>query len=110
MATLSFVQAAIAGANPGFAAASAGGDKVPPNDRGALIVRNGSGASINVTVAVPGNTRFGLANPDVVVAVPAGADRVIGPFPSELADTATDNLVAITYSAVTTVTVAAVQI
>ncbi|WP_248582600.1 hypothetical protein [Nocardioides sp. InS609-2] len=110
MAQLNFVQAAIAGANPGFVAASAGGDKVVPNDRGALIVRNGSGASITVTVAVPGNGRFGLPEPDVAIAVPAGADRIIGPFPSVLGDSATDNLVAITYSAVTTVTVAPIQI
>lgn len=110
MATIPYQQAAIAGANPTFVAASVGGDKVAPNDRGALHVRNSSGASINVTVAVPGNTRFGPAAPDVVIAVPAAADRLIGPFPFELADQATDNLVAITYSAVTTVTVAAIQI
>jgi hypothetical protein len=109
MATLNYVQATIAGTDPGLAAASAGGDKVPPNDRGALFVRNGSAASINVTVAVPGNTRYGQANPDVVVAVPAGADRLIGPFPPDLADPI-DGLVAITYSAVTTVTVGAVSI
>lgn len=109
MATLPYVQVGIAGTNPGLVAAAAGGDKVAPNERGALHVRNGSGASINVTVVVPGNTKYGQANPDVVVAVPAGADRLIGPFPSDLADPA-DGLVAITYSAVTTVTVAAVQI
>lgn len=109
MATLNYAQATVAGTNPGLVAASAGGDKVGPSDRGALLVRNGSGASINVTVVVPGNSRFGPPNPDVVVAVPAGADRLIGPLPAELADPI-DGLVAITYSAVTTVTVAAVSI
>lgn len=109
MATLTYRQATIAGTDPALAAASAGGDKVPPNDRGALLVRNGSAASINVTVAVPGNTKYGQAQPDVVVAVPAGADRMVGPFPADLADPI-DGLVTITYSAVTTVTVAAVAI
>lgn len=108
MATLTYAQVGIAGTNPNFAAATAGGDKVAPSDRGALLVRNGSGVSINVTIDVPGNTKYGLANPDVVVAVPAGADRLIGPFPADLAQT--DGFVAIAYSAVTTVTVAAVTI
>lgn len=109
MATLPYVQVQIAGTNPGLVAATAGGDKVAPNDRGALLVRNGSAASINVTVVIPGNTKYGEPNPDKVIAVPAGADRLIGPFPFDLADSV-DGLVAITYSAVTTVTVAAITI
>jgi hypothetical protein len=109
MATLSYKQATVAGTDPAMAAASVGGDKVPPNDRGALLVRNGSGASITVTIAWPGNTKYGPANPDPTVAVPAGGDRLIGPFGNDLASSI-DGLVAITYSAVTTVTVAAVSI
>lgn len=109
MATLAYTQVGIAGTLPGLAAAAGGGDKVPPNDRGALMVVNGSGGSINVTLVVPGNTKYGQANPDVVVAVAAGATKLIGPLPADLADPA-DGLVAFTYSAVTTVTVAAVQI
>lgn len=109
MATLIYAQVTIAGTNPGLAAASVGGDKVPPNDRGALLVVNGSGSSINVTTVVPGNTRYGQAQPDVVDAVPANSTRLIGPFPSDLADPA-DGLVAITYSAVATVSVAAIAI
>lgn len=109
MATLTPVQATIAGATVTMAAASAGGDKVAPNGRAALLVTNGSAASIDVTIAVPGNTRFGQPEPDVVVAVAAGATKMIGPFPVELADP-TDRLVHVSYSATATVTVAAVQI
>lgn len=109
MATLTYKQATVAGTNPAMAAASAGGDKVAPNDRGALLVLNGSGAPIDVTIVWPGNTKYGPANPDPVVAVPAGAYRLIGPFGSDLASSI-DGLVAITYSAVTTVSVAAVSI
>lgn len=107
MATLAYVQPTITGTNPAFQAAAGGGDKIPPNDNGYLHVKNGGGSSINVTVVVPGNTQFAQAQPDVVVAVPAGADRIIGPFPAVLADPA-DGLVAITYSGVTSVTVAAI--
>lgn len=109
MAVLGYQQVAIAGLAPTLVAATVGGDQLPTNDRGALMVKNGSGSSINVTVNVPGNTKYGLANPDPVVAVAAGATELIGPFPSDLADPA-DGLVHITYSAVTTVTVGGVQI
>jgi hypothetical protein len=43
MATLTYKQPGITGTDPGFAAASGGGDKVAPNDRGYLHVRNASG-------------------------------------------------------------------
>ena len=36
-----------------------------------LIVNNASGASVDVTIAVPGNTSYGVAAPDKVVTVPA---------------------------------------
>lgn len=109
MATLSFKQATIAGTDPAFVAASAGGDKLIPNDRGALVVRNASASAITVTVAWPGNSKYGPANPDPTVSVPASADRVIGPFGSDLADPI-DGLIAITYSAAASVTVAAITI
>lgn len=109
MATLAYVQVGIAGTNPGLAAATGGGDKVPVNDRGFLMVVNGGGGSINVTVAVPGNTKYGEANPDKVIAVAAGATKLIGPFPADLADPS-DGLVAISYSGVSSVTVAAVSV
>lgn len=109
MAALAYQRAKIAGQAITYAAASAGGDTVPPSTSGALLVKNGGGSSINVTVAVPGDTKYGLANPDVVVAVAAGAEAAIGPFPSDLADSS-DGLVHLTYSSTTSVTVAAVGI
>lgn len=62
-----------------------------------------------MTVVAPGNTRFGQAEPDIAIVVAAGAFALIGPFDEQLEDPA-DGLVAVTYSAVTSVTVAAVQI
>lgn len=108
MATIPYVQASMVSAvNPGFVAASAGGDVIAPNDHGCLWVNNGSGSTVTVTVAVPGNTKYGIANPDPAIAVVAGRIMPIGPFPADLADP-TDGMVHITYSAVTTVTVAGV--
>lgn len=110
MATLTYKQPVIGGTDPAFAAAAGGGDKVPPNDHGYLHVKNGGGSPITVTVLVPGNTKYGLANPDPTISVPATTgERIIGPFPADMADPA-DGLVAITYSGVTTVTVAAITL
>lgn len=108
MATLTAAQAGIAGVDPGFVAASGGGDKVAPNSHGAIIVRNGGGSSITVTIAWPGNSKYGVANPDPTVAVPAGEERLIALKGSDLADT--DGLIAISYSGVSSVTVAAITI
>lgn len=109
MATLAYTQVGIAGVAAPAAAATGGGDKVAPNDRGALLVTNGGGGSITVTIAVPGNTKYGQANPDVAVAVAAGATKLIGPLPADLADPS-DGLIAISYSGVSSVSVGAVTI
>lgn len=109
MATLGYIQPTILGVNPAFAAATGGGDKVSPNDRGYLHVRNGGGSPMTVTVVTPGNDKYGQPRPDIAVSVPAAGDRMVGPFPSDLADPA-DGLVAITYSGVTSVTVAAITL
>lgn len=85
----------------------------PGDERTFLHVKNGSGASINVTVTafrtlakVTGAGQ--LTIPNLVVAVPAGAERVIGPFPEAYND-ASGN-VNVAYSAITTITAAAVRL
>lgn len=108
MATLSYEQSKAVGEELTMAAASAGGDKVAPNPRGAVLVRNGDASSKTVTVDVPGNDKYGSARPNIAFAVPAGAIASLGPFPADLAGD--DGLVALTYSAVTNVFVGAVQI
>ena len=37
-----------------------------------LLVNNGSGAEVDVTITVPGNTAWNAAQPDKVIDVPAG--------------------------------------
>lgn len=70
-----------------------------------LHVINGSGSSINVTVGTPGSVD-GLAISDLVVAVPAGDERMIGPFPTNIYNQA-DNTVYVDWSSGTTITAAA---
>lgn len=67
------------GLTPALTAPTVDGDTI---DAGAvaLMVVNGSGASINVTVQTPA-TQSGLAVAENIVAVPASATKLIGPFP-----------------------------
>lgn len=108
MATLTPQQATLAGTTFTTASASGGGDKVRPVDGVAVLVTNGGGSPITVTIVAPGNTEFGVAEPDPTVTVANGTSKLIGPFSQKLRGT--DGLVALTYSGVTSVTVAAVQI
>lgn len=108
MAALAYQKSKIAGTAITLVAASAGGDTILPNDRGLLMVKNGDSSSHNVTIAVPGNTKYGQAEPDVTVSVAAGATELIGPFPRDLADPS-DGRVHISYAATTSVTVAAIS-
>lgn len=93
------------GKQPTYGAANASDTVKWNNSAQFLIVKNGGGGSINVTVVVPG-TKFGQNNPDIVVAVPAGEERWIGPFDQDMADS--DNLITVQYSGTTSVTSALV--
>lgn len=106
MALLTTQPIQITGTAPSYAAAAAGGDKVPPGNRTFVHIKNGSAAAITATVVVPGQM-FGQELPDVAVSVPAGGDRMIGPLVPQLA---VNGNVDITYSAVTSVTIAALTI
>lgn len=109
MATLTTQSAtAIGGRTITYAAATAGGDKVAPGSNVYLIVKNASAASINVTLDTTGVAFNGVAIPDTVIAVAAGADAII-PITADYRNT-TDGLAAIAYSAVATVTVAAITV
>ena len=106
MATLTTQPAtAIGGKTITYTAASAGGDKVAPGPNVYLLVKNGSAAAITVTLDTTGTAFNGVAIPDTAVTVAAGAETII-PITADYRNT-TDGLAAITYSAVTTVTVAA---
>lgn len=116
MAALTPVTPAITGSTFAPAAASAGGDSFPnPRGNGLLYVKNASGGSINVTIAAqaPYTTRPAdgpypsQTVGNIVVAVGAGVERIIGPIPGAYNDG--NGSVQITYSGVTSLTVAAIQ-
>lgn len=109
MAILTVQTVSLAGSVITLGAAAAGGDSFPNSGNVYFRVNNGSGASINVTFDAPNADNFGVINDahDVVVAVAAGAQKTIGPFPPERFNDA-NGRVQVTYSSATTVTVAAV--
>jgi hypothetical protein len=107
MATYTVQTAAATGVVPTYGAAAAS-DEFANNGRTVLHVKNGGGAPINVTIA-SAYTLDGLALADQVVAVANGAEKIIGPFSTAVYNDASGN-VTVTYSATTSVTVAAISI
>lgn len=105
MAALTIQQLAQAGLNVTFAAASAGGDTFVNNGRVLLIVKNGGGVSVNVTIDSVKPCDQGFDH-DIVVAVPAGQERKIGFFE----ESRFGSQVSVSYSAVASITVAAVRV
>ena len=103
------------GATISYTAADVGGDQVPNDGRSWFVVKNGGGAPITVTVTpqnttkdnVPGFGKMTKATTNEVIA--AGDDGIFGPFPQQAWDD-TAAKVSITYSDVTSVTIAAFKL
>ena len=89
-----------------FVAAGAGGDSVRHGSRVFLAVDNGGGSPITVTVVVPGKTSYGQENPDPQFVVANGTQLWI-PLEDAAYRDPTTRRVSVTYSDVTSVTVAA---
>lgn len=106
MANLGVQPATPAGTTPNYVAANAGGDSFPPGDDVIMIVKAGA-TGATVTVASPTPCNQGSTHPLVVTVAP-NTERHIGPLSAgRYADPAT-GLVSVTYSQVSTITVAAV--
>lgn len=107
MAVINPVDVSLAGVADNLVAAAPGGDSFVNNGHVVLIVNNASGGEVTVTVNDVGTPNPGNAvqfNPDVAVAVPAGARRTIGPFPPFRFND-TNGRVNVSYSAAAGVTV-----
>jgi hypothetical protein len=109
MALLPVYQASLSGTPVTYTAAAGGGDTFPVTG-GAVAVRvkNGSGSPMTASVAFPGQTPYGVANPvRTTSSIAAGAEVVVGPIPMTAVD-ANTGVATITYSSATSVTVAVV--
>jgi hypothetical protein len=107
MAILSAQKVTLGGLQPTYASAASGGDQAPVGEKLVLHVRNGDATSKTVTVATPG-TVDDLAVADAAQTIPASGAAFI-PLKNAFRDPATGRA-SITYSAVTSVTVAVLQL
>ena len=108
MSVLAAQPVLLSGLAPVLTAAAGGGNQFINSGTEFLFVRNAHASPITVTInsIAPCNQGF---DHDVVVSVPNGADRFIGPFPKSRFDDA-NGQVQITYSVVTALTVAVVRV
>lgn len=108
MALLTAQTPTIAGTTPTYGAVSASDTIGNIDDRLFLIVRNASGSSDMVTLAIPGNDQFGSPVPDPTITVPATTgERWILVTP-QMVDPTT-GLLTVTHSQTTSVTCALVR-
>jgi hypothetical protein len=113
MATLTTQVINRAGVGPTYAAATGGGDAMTCGSNMFLHVKNASGSPITVTLNVPAARTYepnvAITSPTVSVPATTG-DRMIGPIDGGTFQDPTTGLCTITYSGVTSLTVAAVQL
>lgn len=110
MAILTVQDVKRTGVAPSYAACAGGGDRFAPSKDTILHVKNGSGGALTVAIVTPNNAIPDVAVADVAVSVPAGGERFIGPFPYEhFAANDGSGLADITYSGVTSLTIAALK-
>lgn len=105
MATLAVTTLSQSGAVPSPVAAAGGGDSFPNTGREYLQVTNGDVSSKTVTINSVQACNQGFDH-DLVVTVAAGDTKLIGPFPVRRFS----STVAVSYSAVTSVTVAVIKV
>lgn len=117
MAALTLQPILVSGLAPAYVAASAGGDTIAApwgDERTFLHVKNGDVASMTVTINPVSPTSIKapgvghVAVPAISVSVGAGSEKMIGPIPAAYVDAA--GKVNVAYSAVTSVTVAALRL
>lgn len=93
--------------DPTPAAAASGGDQFTNTGRQLLKVVNGGGSAVTVTVPAQVTCDQGSSH-NITNSVAAGATELMGPFTSRYTDT--NGYTQITYSGVTSVTVAVISI
>jgi hypothetical protein len=112
MATLTTQTITRAGTVVTFAAATGGGDAMACGSGMMLRVNNGGGSPITVTLAIPSGSSGwpNVAYTSTAISVTNGTIRDIGPIAAPIYQDPTTGLCTITYSGVTSVTVAAVNL
>ena len=108
MATLTVQTSSRAGLEPSYASCAGGGDEFANTGKQVIHVKNGDVASKTVTI-VTQSTVDDLAVADRDVTIPAGEERIIGPFSTDFYNDSSD-LAQLTYDAVTSLTIAVLEL
>jgi len=111
MALLTPLVPVITGPLLGAVAAAGGGDSFSNTGKELFYVKNASGGAITVTFDSPATCSFAgaaLAAHDNSVSVGAAEERLIGPFPAVRFNDGSSNVI-VTYSGVTSLTVAVIR-
>ena len=114
MATISVQTITESGITPTFASATADGDVMDNDGSTFLLVKNGGESSITITITAQVTSvktqLFGeTTKSNATLAIAAGAEGMIGPF-SPSAFNTDNSQISITYSGVTSVTIAGFKI
>lgn len=108
MSDLTVQHIVLSGLTPTYAAASAGGDAFLNSGRVLIHVKNAHTSPQTVTVNSQALCSQGFDH-DVAVAIPASEERMIGPFSKERFNDPLSK-VQLTYSGVTALTIAALEL
>jgi hypothetical protein len=109
MAALTVQKIALAASlTPTFASAAAAGDTFVNDGRTFVYAKNASGSAITITVDSLVNCSQGHDH-NITITVPGNSEELCGPFPPSRFNSAA-NAVAMTYSAHTDLTVAAISL
>jgi len=108
VATLAVQKIVPAGLSPSLVAADEDGDQFANGGRVFFHINNASAAPITATIDSVQPCSQGVDH-NVAVSVPAGAERLVGPFDPRRFNNSSGR-VAVTYSAVTSVTVGAFEV
>lgn len=112
MALLTAQVTTLTGLEPTFTAASAGGDTFATTGKELLYIKNAGAATRTVTVNDPnttGPTGAKAFDADVDIVIPAGEERVAGPFTAARFRDTADNEVHMTYSSEADLTLALIR-
>jgi len=109
MAALTVQEIEATGITPTYAAADVAGDEFAFSAGAFVHAINDDASSHTVTVASVYPAQPGIAPDDIAVTIPAGEERMIGPF-NALFFRDSDGNVSLTYDAVTSVTVAVLTV
>lgn len=108
MAQLTVQNIGLTGLAPTYTSASGGGDTFLNNGKTFLHVKNAGASAVTVTIDSKVLSNYGT-DVDIAVSVPASSERMIGVFDIGRFSDLNTGLANITYSAVTSVTVAVIS-